>query len=51
MSVAMPLEIVPVIDLKGGAVVRAKAGDRAHYQPIVTPLAIGARSARRRLVP
>jgi phosphoribosylformimino-5-aminoimidazole carboxamide ribotide isomerase len=38
MSKAPPVEIVPVIDLKGGVVVRAKAGDRAQYQPIVTPL-------------
>ncbi|MDZ5452281.1 HisA/HisF-related TIM barrel protein [Labrys sp. ZIDIC5] len=32
------VEIVPVIDLRHGSVVRAKAGDRARYQPIVTPL-------------
>ncbi|WP_454817067.1 HisA/HisF-related TIM barrel protein [Labrys neptuniae] len=32
------VEIVPVIDLRYGSVVRAKAGDRTHYQPIVTPL-------------
>jgi len=31
--------IIPVLDLKGGVVVRARAGDRANYQPIVTPLA------------
>jgi HisA/HisF family protein len=30
--------IVPVLDLKHGAVVRARAGDRANYRPIVTPL-------------
>jgi phosphoribosylformimino-5-aminoimidazole carboxamide ribotide isomerase len=32
------LEIIPVIDLKGGNVVRAKAGERASYAPIETPL-------------
>ena len=32
------MEIVPVIDLKGGVVVRARAGDRARYRPIETPL-------------
>ena len=30
--------IIPVLDLKHGQVVRARAGDRAKYQPIVTPL-------------
>jgi HisA/HisF family protein len=30
--------IVPVIDLKGGVVVRARAGDRDSYAPLVTPL-------------
>ena len=34
-------EIIPVIDLRHGAVVRARAGDRASYAPIVTPLAKG----------
>src|SRR5687768_9185388 len=32
------MEIVPVIDLRGGVVVRAKHGDRASYRPIETPL-------------
>jgi phosphoribosylformimino-5-aminoimidazole carboxamide ribotide isomerase len=32
-------KIIPVLDLKHGNVVRARAGDRASYQPIVTPLA------------
>jgi phosphoribosylformimino-5-aminoimidazole carboxamide ribotide isomerase len=32
------LEVVPVIDLKGGVVVRARHGDRASYRPIETPL-------------
>src|SRR5258707_9046930 len=31
--------IIPVLDLKGGAVVHARAGDRANYRPIATPLA------------
>ena len=30
--------IIPVLDLKHGKVVRARAGERASYQPIVTPL-------------
>lgn len=33
------MEIIPVIDLKGGAVVRARLGQREFYAPIVTPLA------------
>ena len=32
------MEVVPVIDLKGGVVVRARHGDRAAYRPIETPL-------------
>jgi uncharacterized protein related to proFAR isomerase len=32
------MEIVPVIDLKGGAVVRAERGERASYRPIATKL-------------
>lgn len=32
------MEIVPVIDLKGGVVVRARRGERALYRPIATPL-------------
>jgi len=36
-----PFAIVPVLDLKGGQVVHARAGDRARYQPIRTPLAAG----------
>jgi phosphoribosylformimino-5-aminoimidazole carboxamide ribotide isomerase len=31
--------IIPVLDLKLGTVVRARAGDRANYHPIVSPLA------------
>jgi phosphoribosylformimino-5-aminoimidazole carboxamide ribotide isomerase len=33
------LEIIPVVDLKDGHVVRARGGDRANYAPIATPLA------------
>jgi phosphoribosylformimino-5-aminoimidazole carboxamide ribotide isomerase len=32
------MEVVPVIDLKAGVVVRARHGDRASYRPIETPL-------------
>ncbi|WP_018266694.1 HisA/HisF-related TIM barrel protein [Methylosinus sp. LW4] len=35
------MRIIPVIDLKGGHVVRAFRGERASYAPIVTPLAVG----------
>jgi phosphoribosylformimino-5-aminoimidazole carboxamide ribotide isomerase len=33
------IEVIPVIDLKGGLVVRARQGLRHSYAPIVTPLA------------
>ena len=33
------MEVIPVIDLKGGAVVRAHLGRRDSYAPIETPLA------------
>jgi len=33
------MEIIPVLDLKGGLVVRARMGERHLYAPIVTPLA------------
>jgi HisA/HisF family protein len=33
------MEIIPVIDLKGGQVVRAQMGQRELYRPIETPLA------------
>jgi HisA/HisF family protein len=33
------MQIIPVIDLKGGEVVRAFKGKRSSYRPIVTPLA------------
>lgn len=32
------MDVIPVIDLKGGLVVRARQGDRAAYRPIATPL-------------
>jgi HisA/HisF family protein len=32
------VQIIPVIDLKAGTVVRARAGDRDSYRPIATPL-------------
>ncbi len=32
------MEIIPVIDLKGGVVVHARMGARDQYRPIVTPL-------------
>ena len=33
------MQIIPVIDLKGGIVVRARMGERAAYAPLLTPLA------------
>lgn len=35
------MEIIPVIDLKGGTVVHARMGQRDHYRPIETSLARG----------
>ena len=35
------MEVIPVLDLMGGSVVRARMGDRAHYRPIATPLSPG----------
>jgi phosphoribosylformimino-5-aminoimidazole carboxamide ribotide isomerase len=32
------MNIIPVLDLRGGAVVRAQMGQRDRYRPIVTPL-------------
>ena len=32
------MHVIPVLDLKQGRVVRARAGDRANYAPIETPL-------------
>jgi len=36
--VGAALRIIPVLDLKGGEVVRAEKGERDRYRPIVTPL-------------
>ena len=36
------MDILPVIDLKGGLVVHARRGDRASYRPIETPLSSSA---------
>lgn len=33
------MQIIPVIDIRSGAVVRARAGDRDSYKPLVSPLA------------
>ena len=35
------MQIIPVLDIMGGVVVRGAGGDRANYRPIVTPLAAG----------
>ena len=43
--VTTPFAIVPVIDLRHGLVVRARAGQRDSYAPIVTPLAKGSAPA------
>ena len=32
------MDVIPVIDLKGGVVVHARRGDRARYRPIESPL-------------
>ena len=32
------MQVIPVIDLMGGAVVRAQVGDRASYRPLESPL-------------
>lgn len=37
------MQVIPVIDLKGGIVVHARKGERANYRPIETPLAPGGR--------
>ncbi len=36
-----PFLIIPVLDLKGGHVVHGRAGDRASYRPIQSPLVSG----------
>lgn len=35
------MEVIPVIDLKGGVVVHARAGDRKAYQPLASPFLEG----------
>ena len=35
------MDVIPVIDLKGGTVVHARMGERDRYRPIETPLARG----------
>jgi uncharacterized protein related to proFAR isomerase len=35
------MEAIPVIDVRYGVAVRAVAGDRANYKPLITPLAAG----------
>ena len=35
------MQVIPVLDLMGGSVVRARRGERASYRPIETPLARG----------
>jgi len=35
------MDVIPVLDLMGGSVVRARMGQRERYRPIVTPLAPG----------
>ena len=42
------LRIIPVLDLKGGEVVRAEKGRRDRYRPIVTPLSASSDAGRRR---
>ena len=37
-----PFEVIPVLDVRHGVAVRAVAGDRANYQPLVTPLSASA---------
>jgi phosphoribosylformimino-5-aminoimidazole carboxamide ribotide isomerase len=42
---ASPFAVVPVLDLRHGRVVRARAGERHAYAPIVTPLSPGSAPA------
>ena len=44
-SEGRPFRLIPVIDLRHGQVVRARAGERDAYAPIDTPLARGSRPA------
>ena len=36
------MEVIPVLDLKGGLVVRGVAGRRDEYRPVVQPVILGA---------
>lgn len=38
------MEVVPVIDLRGGIAVHARRGDRARYRPLESPLCRGSRA-------
>jgi phosphoribosyl isomerase A len=42
---AAGIAVIPVLDLRGGRVVRARRGERATYAPIETPLAKGSAPA------
>src|SRR5689334_3753388 len=42
---AAAFSIIPVLDLKGGHVVHARAGDRANYQPIRSSLSQSSEAA------
>ena len=35
------MQVIPVVDIRAGEVVRATGGDRAAYRPIATPLTVG----------
>jgi phosphoribosylformimino-5-aminoimidazole carboxamide ribotide isomerase len=39
------VEVIPVIDLKGGVVVHARRGERTHYAPLRSPLCAGSAPA------
>jgi phosphoribosylformimino-5-aminoimidazole carboxamide ribotide isomerase len=39
------MQVIPVVDLRGGVAVRAIAGRRAAYRPLVSPLAASSRPA------
>ena len=37
-AAAIEMNVIPVLDVRGGAVVRAQLGERTRYRPIVSPL-------------
>ncbi|HET9642558.1 MAG TPA: hypothetical protein VFP68_04185, partial [Burkholderiaceae bacterium] len=41
MPIPSSFQVIPVLDLRHGQVVRAVRGERSSYRPIVTPLAQG----------